>query len=198
MGRRPAACPIRSSRLVSMTSPRGSPISPGTASCSWTRLTLSKASPSPSSGPTDRPRPSAGSASGDRRGTARLTMAEGVALDAVEPAALPRTMSALVKASPAPGAELREVPVPEPGPGELLVRVLAASVCGTDVHIERWDAWAQEQFRPPMIFGHEMAGVVVGHGSGAGRVALGELVAAETHLVDWTCYQCRTGRAHVC
>ncbi len=49
-----------------------------------------------------------------------------------------------------------------------------------------------------MIFGHEMAGVVVAHGPGTGRIALGELVAAETHLVDWTCYQCRTGRAHVC
>jgi threonine 3-dehydrogenase len=125
-------------------------------------------------------------------------MVEGLAADAVEPMALPRTMRALVKASPAPGAELQEVPVPEPGPGEVLVRVLAASVCGTDVHIERWDAWAEEHVRPPMIFGHEMAGVVVGHGPGAGRVGLGELVAAETHLVDWTCYQCRTGRAHVC
>ncbi|HSH21256.1 MAG TPA: zinc-binding dehydrogenase, partial [Candidatus Caenarcaniphilales bacterium] len=51
---------------------------------------------------------------------------------------------------------------------------------------------------PPMIFGHEMAGVVVGHGPGAGRIPIGERVAAETHLVDWTCYQCRTGRAHVC
>ena len=116
---------------------------------------------------------------------------------ATEP--LPRTMRALVKETAAPGAALREVAVPDPGPGELLVRVLAASVCGTDVHIERWDPWAQENFGPPpMVFGHEMAGVVVGHGPGAGRVRLGELVAAETHLVDWTCYQCRTGRAHVC
>ena len=125
-------------------------------------------------------------------------MTEGLLVDAVEPAPLPPTMRALVKASASPGADLREVPVPEPGPGEMLVRVLAASVCGTDVHIERWDAWAQEHVQPPMIFGHEMAGVVVAHGAGAGRVPLGELVAAETHLVDWTCYQCRTGRAHVC
>lgn len=125
-------------------------------------------------------------------------MTQGAALAAVEPAALPRTMHALVKATPAPGAELREVPLPEPGAGEVLVKVLAASVCGTDIHIERWDAWAQEHVQPPMIFGHEMAGIVVAHGAGAGRVGLGELVAAETHLVDWTCYQCRTGRAHVC
>jgi len=108
-------------------------------------------------------------------------------------------MRALVKEAPEPGARIREVPVPEPGPGEVLVRVEAASVCGTDLHIERWDPWAQENFGPPpMTFGHEMAGVVVGHGPGAGRVALGELVAAETHVVDGTCYQCLTGRGHVC
>ncbi|HUG48974.1 MAG TPA: L-threonine 3-dehydrogenase [Candidatus Limnocylindria bacterium] len=109
------------------------------------------------------------------------------------------TMRALVKEAAGPGAALREVPVPEPGPGELLIRVEAAAVCGTDVHIERWHDWAAENFGPPpMIFGHEMAGVVVGHGPGAGRIRLGETVAAETHIVDWTCYQCRTGRAHVC
>lgn len=109
------------------------------------------------------------------------------------------TMRALVKESAGPGAAVREVPVPQPGPGELLVRVEAASVCGTDVHIERWDSWARENFGPPpMIFGHEMAGVVVGRGPGVERIAIGETVAAETHIVDWTCYQCRTGRAHVC
>jgi threonine 3-dehydrogenase len=109
------------------------------------------------------------------------------------------TMRALVKEKPAPGAAVREVPIPQPGQGEILVRVEAASVCGTDVHIERWDKWAQDNFGPPpMVFGHEMAGVVVGHGPGAGRIELGRTVAAETHIVDWTCYQCRTGRAHVC
>jgi threonine 3-dehydrogenase len=109
------------------------------------------------------------------------------------------TMRALVKPAAEPGVEIQEVAVPAPGPGELLVRVEAASVCGTDVHIERWDPWAQDNFGPPpLIFGHEMAGVVVAHGPGAGRVPLGATVAAETHIVDWTCYQCRTGRAHVC
>ncbi|HWH36529.1 MAG TPA: L-threonine 3-dehydrogenase [Candidatus Limnocylindrales bacterium] len=109
------------------------------------------------------------------------------------------TMRALVKESAGPGAVVREVPLPEPGPMELLVRVDAASVCGTDVHIERWDPWAQENFGPPpMTFGHEMAGTVVAHGPGAGRVRIGDTIAAETHIVDWSCYQCRTGRAHVC
>jgi len=109
------------------------------------------------------------------------------------------TMRALVKEAPGPGAAIREVPVPEPGPGELLVRVHAASVCDTDIHIERWDPWAQENFGPPpMTFGHEMAGVVVGRGPGATRIQVGDMVAAETHIVDWSCYQCRTGRAFVC
>lgn len=108
-------------------------------------------------------------------------------------------MRALVKEAAEPGAAVLEVPVPEPGEGELLVRVDAASVCGTDVHIQRWDPWAEENFGPPpMVFGHEMAGTVVAHGPGAGRVRIGDTVAAETHIADWTCYQCRTGRAHVC
>jgi threonine 3-dehydrogenase len=108
-------------------------------------------------------------------------------------------MRALLKTAAAPGAEIREVPIPEPRPEEILVRVEAASVCGTDVHIQRWDPWAADNFGPPpMVFGHEMAGTVVAHGPGAGSIALGSLVAAETHLVDWSCYQCRTGRAHVC
>jgi threonine 3-dehydrogenase len=113
--------------------------------------------------------------------------------------ALPLTMRALVKESAGPGAAIRELPVPVPGPGEILVRVDAASVCGTDLHIERWNAWAEENFGPPpLVFGHEMAGTVVARGPGAQSVRMGDLVAAESHIVDWTCYQCRTGRAHVC
>jgi threonine 3-dehydrogenase len=116
---------------------------------------------------------------------------------------LPTTMQALVKTSAKPGAELREVPVPSPGPGEVLIRIEAASLCGTDLHIYRWDDWAKGRLGAglPRIFGHEMAGRVVAHGPGLlGRLAipLGTLVAAETHLVDGSCYQCRTGREHVC
>jgi len=108
-------------------------------------------------------------------------------------------MLALVKETAGPGAALREIPVPQPGPTDVLVRVQAASVCGTDIHIERWDPWAQQNFGPlPMTFGHEMAGVVVARGAGVTRVNVGDTVAAETHIVDWTCYQCRTGRAFVC
>jgi threonine 3-dehydrogenase len=110
-------------------------------------------------------------------------------------------MRALVKATAAPGAELREVPVPRAGPGELLIRVEAASLCGSDLHIYRWDEWAQGRLGAglPRIFGHEMAGRVVAHGPGtSGAVPLGTRVAVETHLVDGTCYQCRTGQEHVC
>src|SRR5664280_3402184 len=116
---------------------------------------------------------------------------------------IPSTMRALVKASPAAGAELRDVPVPVPGDGELLVRVEAASPCGTDLHIYRWDDWAESRLGGglPRIFGHEMAGRVVAHGPNLrsrSQIPLGTLVAAETHLVDQSCYQCRTGREHVC
>jgi threonine 3-dehydrogenase len=117
---------------------------------------------------------------------------------------LPTTMQAVVKERRGPGAALLEVPVPRPGPGEVLVRVRAASVCGTDLHIYRWDPWAEENIpTTPLVFGHEMAGEVVALGdperSGPGeRVRIGQLVAAETHIVDWTCYQCRTGRHEVC
>ena len=113
---------------------------------------------------------------------------------------IPKTMRALVKTRPEAGAELREVPVPRPGPGEVLIRLEAVSFCGTDLHIYRWDPWAEGRMggKLPRIFGHEMAGRVVGHGPGTGAVPLGTRVAAETHLVDWTCYQCRTGREHVC
>jgi threonine 3-dehydrogenase len=113
---------------------------------------------------------------------------------------IPRTMRALVKVRPEAGAEMREVPVPRPGPGEVLIRLEAVSLCGTDLHIYRWDPWAEQRLGKylPRIFGHEMAGRVVAHGPGTGAVPLGTRVAAETHLVDWTCYQCRTGREHVC
>jgi threonine 3-dehydrogenase len=117
---------------------------------------------------------------------------------------VPTTMRAVVKERPGPGAALREVPVPRPGPGELLVRVRAASVCGTDLHIFRWDPWAEENFTiTPLVFGHELGGEVVARGDSlpsttAPRIEIGQLIGAESHIVDWTCYQCRTGRQHVC
>ena len=100
---------------------------------------------------------------------------------------VPETMHALVKTRPAPGADYLEVPVPRPGPGELLIRVEAASLCGTDLHIERLGRLGAGRLGGlPRIFGHEMAGRVVAHGEGLlgrRRSRMGTLVAAETHLV---------------
>jgi threonine 3-dehydrogenase len=108
------------------------------------------------------------------------------------------TMQAVVKAHAAPGIELREVPVPTPGPGEVLVRVQSASVCGTDLHIFNWDPWAQGRIHPPLIPGHEFCGAVADVGRGVTTVKEGDLVSAEMHVACGKCLQCRTGQAHIC
>ncbi len=109
-----------------------------------------------------------------------------------------RTMRALAKTRPAPGAELVERPVPSPGPGEVLLKMEAASICGTDAHLYNWDAWAAEILKPPIILGHELAGRVASAAAGVTRVREGDLVGVESHIVDWTCTQCRSGQAHLC
>jgi threonine 3-dehydrogenase len=111
---------------------------------------------------------------------------------------VPRTMRALVKARPEPGAELEEVPVPPVGPRDVLIKVLAASICGTDLHIVRWDPWAQGRIHPPLVFGHEFAGEVVAAGSEVTRIEFGAYVAAESHIPCGTCYECRHGLQHIC
>ena len=111
---------------------------------------------------------------------------------------MPATMQAIVKALAAPGIELREVPIPEPGPGQVLVRVQTASVCGTDLHIYNWDDWAKGRIHPPLIPGHEFCGAVAGLGRGVTTVHEGDLVSAEMHVACGKCLQCRTGLAHVC
>jgi threonine 3-dehydrogenase len=107
-------------------------------------------------------------------------------------------MQAVVKAHAAPGIELREVAVPAPGPGQVLVRVQAASVCGTDLHIFEWDQWAQGRIHPPLIPGHEFAGVVAATGGGVTTVKEGDKVSAEMHVACGKCMQCRIGQAHIC
>jgi threonine 3-dehydrogenase len=108
------------------------------------------------------------------------------------------SMQAVVKAHAAPGIEMREVPVPTPGPGEVLVRVEAASVCGTDLHIFNWDPWAQGRIHPPLIPGHEFCGAVAGVGRGVTTVKEGDKVSAEMHVACGKCLQCRIGQAHIC
>lgn len=108
-------------------------------------------------------------------------------------------MRAFVKTQRAPGGEVHQVPDPKPKEDEVLVKVLASSICGTDVHIWDWNEWAQHRIkRLPMTMGHELAGEVVEVGRLVKNLSVGDRVSAETHIVDGTCHQCRTGRMHIC
>jgi threonine 3-dehydrogenase len=91
-----------------------------------------------------------------------------------------------------------ELPVPIPGPGDVLLEVKAASICGTDLHIRNWDSWAAEHVSLPLTIGHEMSGIVVGHGDGVTEPLLGTLVSVESHVVCGVCWWCRTGKGHLC
>jgi len=112
--------------------------------------------------------------------------------------AIPKTMKAVIKPAPGPGLELVELPVPEIGPGEVLVRVRAASICGTDLHIYRWDEWAQNRIKPPLVVGHEITGEVAAVAPDVTSVRVGEPVSLESHVVCNECLYCRTGREHIC
>ncbi|MDH5668356.1 MAG: L-threonine 3-dehydrogenase [Nitrospira sp.] len=107
-------------------------------------------------------------------------------------------MRALVKTVPAPGLTLTSRPDPTPGLHDVIVKVAATSLCGTDAHIYRWDEWAQHRIHPPRIIGHEVCGHVVAVGREVSLVKVGDYVAAESHLTCGRCFQCRTGQAHVC
>jgi threonine 3-dehydrogenase len=108
-------------------------------------------------------------------------------------------MHAIVKTGEGPGVEWRRVPVPDPGPDEVLVRVTASAVCGTDLHIAQWNAWARSAgIRLPLVMGHEFCGEVVGTGSRVRALKPGDYVAGETHLPCGACYQCRNGLQHIC
>lgn len=113
-------------------------------------------------------------------------------------------MRALVKTGPAPGLELRDVPEPQTGPGEVKIRVLRAGLCGTDLHIQAWDDWAASMLRPPLVVGHEFCGEIVeigpGVATGHGKYDLreGMRVSAEGHVVCGRCRNCRAGRQQMC
>lgn len=107
-------------------------------------------------------------------------------------------MKALVKTGPHPGLELIEVPEPEIGPADVLVKVAATGLCGTDLHIDSWDAWAQKTVQTPLVVGHEFSGEVVAVGSSVTDVAVGDFVSGEGHLVCGRCRNCRAGRRHLC
>ncbi len=107
-------------------------------------------------------------------------------------------MRAIRKATAAPGLVVEDVPRPTPGPEDVLVYVEAASLCGTDLHIWKWDDWSQRRIKPPLTLGHEFCGTVVACGDKVRQVQVGEYVSAESHVTCGMCYQCRTGQAHMC
>ena len=107
-------------------------------------------------------------------------------------------MKALVKARAEPGLWLEDVPDPVPGRGEVLIRVLRTGICGTDLHIESWNEWAQSAIHPPLVVGHEFVGEVVRLGEGVTSVYPGEIVGAEGHIVCGHCRNCMAGRRALC
>jgi len=108
------------------------------------------------------------------------------------------TMKALRKVQAAKGLAMDSVAVPQIGPTDVLVRVKAASICGTDLHIYGWDRWSQGRIKPPVTLGHEFCGVVERAGDEVNAVKAGDFVSAEMHVNCGHCHQCRLGEAHIC
>jgi threonine 3-dehydrogenase len=107
-------------------------------------------------------------------------------------------MHALVKAHAAVGIELQDIAKPVPGPNDVLIRVKRAAICGTDMHIYNWDAWAQKTIPVPMAVGHEYCGEVVHIGSEVSGFKPGDRVSGEGHITCGHCRNCRAGRRHLC
>lgn len=107
-------------------------------------------------------------------------------------------MKSLVKAKPEVGIWLEDVPVPEIGHNDVLVKVNKTAICGTDIHIYNWDAWAQKTIPVPMTVGHEFAGVIVEKGSEVKGINIDDRVSAEGHVTCGHCRKCRAGERHLC
>ena len=108
------------------------------------------------------------------------------------------TMRALVKARAEPGIWMEEVPVPEIGPNEVLIKVRRSAICGTDIHIFNWDQWAARTVPVPMVVGHEFVGEVAALGASVTGYRVGQRVSGEGHIVCGQCRNCRAGRGHLC
>lgn len=109
-----------------------------------------------------------------------------------------KTMQALVKRHAQPGLWLEEVPVPTIGINDCLIKVLRTGICGTDVHIYKWDAWAQKTIPVPMVVGHEFVGQIVEVGANVHDFHIGDIVSGEGHVVCGHCRNCLAGRRHLC
>ncbi len=107
-------------------------------------------------------------------------------------------MRAIAKSRPGPGLELVQVPVPRPGGNDVLIKIKKTAICGTDVHIYNWDAWAQQTIHPPMVIGHEFVGQIVAVGDNVQGFRPGDLVDGEGHIVCGQCRNCLAGRRHLC
>jgi threonine 3-dehydrogenase len=107
-------------------------------------------------------------------------------------------MRALVKTDSAPGISMADVPVPEIGPNDILVRITRSAICGTDMHIYNWDEWAARTIPIPMVIGHEFCGRIVEIGSEVRGLSVGDRVSAEGHITCGFCRNCRAGRRHLC
>jgi threonine 3-dehydrogenase len=111
---------------------------------------------------------------------------------------MPATMKALRKTQAGKGLLVEKIQVPSIGPTEVLVRVKATSICGTDLHIYGWDRWSQGRIKPPLTLGHEFCGIVEQVGEEVSALKAGDRVSAEMHLNCGHCHQCRLGQAHIC
>jgi len=107
-------------------------------------------------------------------------------------------MKALVKAKAEPGIWMQDVPMPEIGHNDVLVKVKRTSICGTDIHIYRWDDWAKKTIPVPMVVGHEFSGEIVELGSEVSGLTVGQRVSAEGHITCGHCRNCRAGKRHLC
>lgn len=107
-------------------------------------------------------------------------------------------MKALVKTRPGPGLELVDVAEPAVGPNDVLIKVHRTGICGTDIHIERWDGWAQHHVATPRVLGHEFAGTIVQLGSAVTDLSVGQFVSGEGHYVCGRCRACLAGTRHLC
>ncbi|WP_404405822.1 L-threonine 3-dehydrogenase [Pelagibacterium halotolerans] len=108
-----------------------------------------------------------------------------------------RTMKALVKAKPEPGLWMETVPIPELGPNDVLVKVTKTGICGTDLHIYKWDAWAQSAVPVPMTIGHEYCGTIAELGSAVTNLEIGQRVSGEGHVIGFKSRASRAGRFHL-
>lgn len=107
-------------------------------------------------------------------------------------------MKALVKAKAEPGLWMEYVAVPEPEQNEVLIRVKKTAICGTDLHIWKWDEWSAKTVPVPMVIGHEFCGEIVDTGAAVRKFQVGQRVSGEGHIVCGVCRNCRAGRGHLC